>query len=360
METSNIRYESHLVDIKLPPPTTVPVSILTAGYILVLLLDYVLVKNDAKFSPFITPMQLRVFIATYHFLIPMFFASKYDFGNISFMLQPWSLAAQVVYLSKSSVTLKEYLPRLIKIATFQDDRPTTKTNWQIRLDGLKKIARGAAKFSFMKIALDGILPQDLSDLLGMPFYTPKALFITYVLAFRIYCMMSLSDVIMGATQSMFLIRFHDLFDNPFLSTSPKDFWNRRWNRLVHNLFQQLIFVNVVSPKSSNDDEKKKKSLMTSRITCGLLIFIISGLFHDFMIVAAAREITFELTAFFLIHGVEVALEAKYRTGRYKKDPTGFAAIGCNLLTVLFFVTTGRLFLSPILRQQVFLRIAQQF
>lgn len=104
----------------------------------------------------------------------------------------------------------------------------------------------------------------------------------------------------------------------------------------------------------------KRGFMSSPIAYGLLIFIISGLFHDFMIAAAAREITFELTVFFLIHGIEVALEAKYRKGKYKKDPTGIAAIGCNLLTVLFFVTTGRLFLSPILRQEVFLRIAQQF
>lgn len=79
-----------------------------------------------------------------------------------------------------------------------------------------------------------------------------------------------------------------------------------------------------------------------------------------MIAAAARTITFELTAFFLIHGIIVALEAKYRKGKFKKDPSGIYGVMCNLLTVVFFTTTGRLFLAPILRQQVFLRIAQQF
>lgn len=91
-----------------------------------------------------------------------------------------------------------------------------------------------------------------------------------------------------------------------------------------------------------------------------MVFILSGLFHDFMIAAAARNITFELTAFFLIHGIMVALEVKYRKGKFKKEPTGIYGILCNLLTVLFFTTTGRLFLAPILRQEVFLRIAQQF
>lgn len=132
--------------------------------------------------------------------------------------------------------------------------------------------------------------------------------------------------------------------------------------MVKNLFQKLIFSKASNTLDVKDDEKKKRKqgFMASPAAFGLLIFFISGLFHDFMIAAAAREITFELTVFFLIHGIEVALEAKYRRGKYKQDPTGIAAIVCNILTVLFFVTTGRLFLNPILRQEVFLKVAQKF
>ncbi|KAK4520542.1 uncharacterized protein ATC70_006419 [Mucor velutinosus] len=362
MDTSNQRYASYVVDIKLPPAITVPAGTLTAAYTLVLTLDYVLVKNDAKFSAIITPMQLRALIAIYHFLIPIIFASKYNFGNISFMLYPWSMAAQIIFLSTSSVTLKEYLQTLFKVVLFLDDSPTAKTHQQIRFDGVKKIARGFAKMLFMKFALDGVLPDDLSDLLAMPFYSPRAMFITYVLAVRIYCMMSLVDILMGVLQATLLIRFHDLFDNPFLATSPKDFWNRRWNRMVKNFFRKLIFSKANTTLDTKDDDKKKKKqgFMSSPTAFGLLTFFISGLFHDFMIAAAAREITFELTVFFLIHGIEVALEVKYRKGKYKQDPTGITAILCNLLTVLFFVTTGRIFLSPVLRQEVFLNIAQKF
>ncbi|KAL7314235.1 hypothetical protein PS15m_005833 [Mucor circinelloides] len=363
MDTSNQRYASYVVDIKLPPAITVSVGTLTTAYAFVLILDYLLVKNDAKFSAFVSPVQLRVVIATYHFLIPIFFASKHDFGNITFMLHPWSIAAQIIFLSTSSVTVKEYSQTLLKAAVFLDDSATTKTHQQIRLDGVKKVARGLAKLAFMKIALDGILPEDLSDLLALPFYSPRAMFLTYVLAVRIYCMMSIVDIPMGALQATLLIRFHDLFDNPFLATSPKDFWNRRWNRMVKNLFRKLIFSKANRALDAKDDKKEKKKtrrFVESPMAFGLLIFFISGLFHDFMIAAAAREITFELTAFFLIHGFEVALEAKYRKEKYKQDPSGFAAVICNLLTVLFFVTTGRLFLSPVLRQEVFLKVAQKF
>jgi len=221
MNTSNQRYASYVVDIKLPPAITVSVGTLTTAYALVLILDYLLVKNDAKFSAFVSPMQLRAVIATYHFLIPIFFASKHDFGNITFMLHPWSIAAQIIFLSSSSMTVKEYSQTLLKAAVFLDDSPTTKTHQQIRLDGMKKVVRGLAKLAFMKIALDGILPEDLSDLLALPFYSPRAMFLTYVLAVRIYCMMSIVDIPMGVLQATLLIRFHDLFDNPFLATRYK-------------------------------------------------------------------------------------------------------------------------------------------
>lgn len=138
-------------------------------------------------------------------------------------------------------------------------------------------------------------------------------------------------------------------------------FSKRWNRLVSHMFHQFLFTKAKgkSRKDSND-EKKQQQIPLTPVQCGLLIFLLSGLMHDFMIAAAARTITFELTAFFLIHGIAVALEATYRTGKYKNDPEGIHHVLCNLLTVLFFTTTGRLFLSPILRQEVFLRIAQQF
>jgi hypothetical protein len=215
---SNPKYGSYIVDFYLPPAMIVPVEILTLGYTCLLLLDYVLIKNDTKIARVISPKTLRLIIATYHFLVPIFFASKFDFGNISFMLHPWTTATQIVFLGKSNLSFKDWISMMVKVATFQDVSPTTDTPRQIRVKGLEKVGRGIAKFEFMKVALDGILPADLSDLLALPFYSPKAMFITYVLAVRIYCMLSSVDIIMGFTQAVFLIRFNDLFDNPFLST----------------------------------------------------------------------------------------------------------------------------------------------
>ncbi|KAI7903750.1 uncharacterized protein BX663DRAFT_433542 [Cokeromyces recurvatus] len=140
------------------------------------------------------------------------------------MLQPWALAAQIVFFTNSSITLKDWLSKLIKISTFQDDTPTTETDMEIRLNGLKKMIRGIIKTAFMKVVLDSLLPDNIASLLAIPFYKPKACFITFILALRIYCMISVVDIITGVIQTIFLIRFNDIFNNPLLATSPKDFW----------------------------------------------------------------------------------------------------------------------------------------
>lgn len=175
-------YKSYIIDIHLPPAIIVDPLLLSLGYALVLIFDFILIKNDTK-----------------HFILPIFFATKYDFGNISFMMHPWSLAAQIVFLAKSELSLTNWLKMLIKTATFQDDSPTTETSTEIRLAGLKKLIRGLAKFVFMKLFLDGVLPVD-------------------ILAVRIYCMLGVTDVLMGVVQSLFLIRFKDVFNNPFIAS----------------------------------------------------------------------------------------------------------------------------------------------
>lgn len=212
------QYSSYVVDLQLPPAVIVSPALLTLGYTVVLFMDYILLKNDTKLRNIISPKQLRFFICVFHFILPIIFASKYDFGNISFMLHPWTNAAQIMFLTKSNITFKEWIQMMFKFASFQDESPTTDTPKDIRLAGIKKVVRGIAKFAFMKLVLDGLLPEDLSSLLAIPFYKPQAMFITYILAVRIYCMLGVSDVIMGVVQSLFLIRFQDVFDNPFISS----------------------------------------------------------------------------------------------------------------------------------------------
>lgn len=132
---------------------------------------------------------------------------------------------------------------------------------------------------------------------------------------------------------------------------------------MSRLFHTTIFVKATQHHKKKDNTKREKSWIDFFYTptgCGLLVFCISGLAHDFMIAAVAREITFELTWFFLIHGIAVGIEANFCKGKYKQAPTGLNYVICHIITVVFFLTTGRLFLNPVLRHEEFLKVAQRF
>eukprot|EP00438_Fugacium_kawagutii_P022080 Skav221384 [mRNA] locus=scaffold4031:10725:18837:+ [translate_table: standard] len=60
----------------------------------------------------------------------------------------------------------------------------------------------------------------------------------------------------------------DSMQSPLLlSTSLRDFWGRRWNLVVHRLMKRTFFAPVVG---------------RSRWLAGLLAFMMSGLFHEYM------------------------------------------------------------------------------
>ncbi|KAI8882737.1 hypothetical protein K501DRAFT_250774 [Backusella circina FSU 941] len=348
------RYDSPILNITLPPAITIPTIPLTLLYGGLLTLDYFLLRYDSKLP--INPTHLRIIIGLYHFIIPFCIDSPYAVGNISFMLQPWASTAQIVYLSQTKTSLTEWIPKMIKIATFQDTQAALPPN-EIRKKGLIKVARALVKYTVMKCVVDWILPNHYSLVLRFPFYNPFSLVMTYLFAVRIYCMMGVTDFVMGIIQTLFAIPFHDVFNNPFWASSPKDFWNKRWNRAVSHMFHQYVFADIKKSEAKQKKDNDDKRFLSKSMLCGLLIFLISGLFHDFMIVAVTRDFTLELTTFFLLHGIAVMLQVKYGP---KKEPQGIWHLLGNLMTVVFFVTTGRLFLGPILRHEEFVEIAKKF
>ena len=138
--------------------------------------------------------------------------------------------------------------------------------------------------------------------------------------------------------------------------------SRRWNRAVRSMFNRFIFSKAVTSKKKKELKGKSKgqlSFLSSPLICGLAVFFISGVFHDFMVGAATRVITLEMTAFFMIHGFAVALEV-ILTKKIQLPNSLVLRIVCRVLTTIFFITTGRLFLSPILRSEIFLRLASRF
>lgn len=168
-------------------------------------------------------------------------------------------------------------------------------------------------------------------------------------------------------------------------------FSRRWNKVVRNLLHTQIFKSTKKPGPENKSTRrmeetsnnrrvtrshtankavgiknvihdvtvthvqpKRSSFWTTASGRGLLAFIVSGAFHEVIIMSVCRKITLENFIFFTLQGLAVMLEVNLRQGAWKQEPTGVTRVWCIGAQLLFMSITGRLFVAPFLRCQSFL------
>jgi len=188
----------------------------------------------------------------------------------------------------------------------------------------------------------------------------------------------ITDLSFGFWGIFFGVRMLDLWSSPFLSTSPRNFWSRRWNNLFHRNFHNLIFKRGTSllwrkekreEQSSSTITKNNEILQEKKISpqlvcnntkpplaitaiSSMLVFLFSGLLHDEISWAAfyysqsnySFYSHFSNTIFFLIQGIactiQVVLQKRYPI--LDKVPPWIAAPLFQTLIVL----TSPFFLQP--------------
>ncbi|CAG8542033.1 22200_t:CDS:1 [Dentiscutata erythropus] len=127
----------------------------------------------------------------------------------------------------------------------------------------------------------------------------------------------------------FLFETPKLFDIPYLSSSPKDFWNKRWQQMYRQSFSELAykptfdftFASLI-PLFSNNVFNSFKVTSTKVIeknavpnyikniifliahSCGVFAsFFLSGLFHEYVLLGLFGICSGEQMGFFLLHAV---------------------------------------------------------
>ncbi|CAI2168767.1 4652_t:CDS:1 [Funneliformis geosporum] len=110
----------------------------------------------------------------------------------------------------------------------------------------------------------------------------------------------------------FLFNTKHLFSEPWMASSPRDFWSTRWQLMINESFKELGFLpvkNVLAPFFP----KKIANMM------GVLgAFGVSAIMHEYLIIGLFDLWTGEHAFFFMIHGVIFILwEAIF--GREKKN-----------------------------------------
>lgn len=144
------------------------------------------------------------------------------------------------------------------------------------------------------------------------------------------------------------------FNEPYLATSLQDFWGRRWNLMVTSILRPTVYLPVLR--------------ISTRVVGGrwalppaiLATFLVSGLMHEviYYYLTRARP-TWEVTWFFVLHGVLVAAEVglkKALAGRW----TLHRAVSGPLTVAIVAVSGGWLFFPQLIRNEVDLKAIHEY
>lgn len=131
----------------------------------------------------------------------------------------------------------------------------------------------------------------------------------------------------------------ECFRHPLLlSTSPADFWGRRWNLLIHGLFKRTIF-------------KPLRARGLPAQAAAASAFLVSGLFHEYAFLAppAARALGGRMLGFFLLQFPLVTAEkllAPHVPAPLARA-LGAAPLLCTALTTAAILPLAPLFMAPL-------------
>ncbi len=136
-------------------------------------------------------------------------------------------------------------------------------------------------------------------------------------------------VITGGAMAGLGLWVEETFDNPGLSRSPRDFWSRRWNRLFQAGAQRHIFRPLL---------RRRRPMLGFA-----LVFGISAVLHEYLVLAAVGEELGLMTAFFGLHGVATFADWRFRHRPKLPRPVAIA------LHTTWFWAGFPLFMIPVLR-----------
>ncbi|XP_059664320.1 acyl-CoA--sterol O-acyltransferase 1-like [Cornus florida] len=195
----------------------------------------------------------------------------------------------------------------------------------------------------LNYAIKVILLSAIMGVYGYREYVhPKFIMILY--CFHIYLCLELMLATVGAlVRALGRLELEPQFDEPYLSSSLQDFWGKRWNLMVTGILRPTVYDPVRSI-STRLIGKKWGSLPAVLAT-----FFVSAMMHELIFYNVGRvKPTWEVTCFFLIHGVCLAMEIvikKAINGKFRLSPI----VSGPLVLMFVLVTSIWLFIFPALR-----------
>ncbi|XP_057249811.1 long-chain-alcohol O-fatty-acyltransferase [Beta vulgaris subsp. vulgaris] len=164
--------------------------------------------------------------------------------------------------------------------------------------------------------------------------------------FALFLFIDLCFAICAFLVGPFGLELEEPSDEPYASSSLQDFWGKRWNRMVSDTLRHTVY------KPIRLTFVKFVGLKWAQVMATMATFFVSGLVHELMYYNVSRvRPTWEVTCYFLLHGVCVVIEMALKRELGLKLNLHWAISGP--LTVGFVMTTGYwLFFPPLWRNHI--------
>ncbi|KAF8409659.1 hypothetical protein HHK36_005737 [Tetracentron sinense] len=196
------------------------------------------------------------------------------------------------------------LGRFISIACLpikiqQDDPPPNRKNKE---NPSPEKTQKASK-SPLNYAIKGLLLALLMRSYDYSQYIhPKIILFLY--CFHVYFSLEIMLAMIAALARVLLkLELEPQFDDPYLSTSLQDFWGRRWNLMVTSILRPTVYDPIRSFFMGMLGRRY------SQLPAVVGTFVVSGVMHELIFFYFGRvEPTWEITFFFILHGVCLAVE----------------------------------------------------
>ncbi|CAM8908647.1 unnamed protein product [Rhodiola kirilowii] len=182
--------------------------------------------------------------------------------------------------------------------------------------------------------------------------------ILFLYCFHIYFGLEFMLAVVGASARAGLgLELEPQFNEPYLATSLKDFWGKRWNLVVTSILRPIVYeptMNLITGPTCQLSRNKAEPIAV------LATFGVSAIMHELMIYYLGRlHPTGKMSSFFLLHGLLVVsettvlcrLKGKWRVPR----------IVSSSYTILIVVSTAIwLFFPDFLRARADVKLFQEY
>ncbi|CAM8903186.1 unnamed protein product [Rhodiola kirilowii] len=182
--------------------------------------------------------------------------------------------------------------------------------------------------------------------------------ILFLYCFHIYFVLEFILAVVGAAARAGLgLELEPQFNEPYLATSLKDFWGKRWNLVVTSILRPTVYeptMNIITGPTCQLSRNQAEPIAV------LATFGVSAIMHELMIYNLGRlHPTGKMSSFFLLHGLCVVSETAVL--RRLKGKWRVPRVVSSSYTILIVMSTAIwLFFPDFLRARADVKSFQEY